>query len=588
MIKKLFSYVGEYKKWIMLAPLLMVAEVVCEIVMPRLMAAIVDVGIANGDMNAIVKNGVLMLVLAVIGMITGVLSARVATMGGQGFGTNLRNAMFQKIQDFSFADIDRFSSASLITRTTNDVNQIQMTLTMATRMVVRVITMLVGALFMAFSINAGLARVLLVAIPILMVGIGVVMKLSNKLFGIMQEKLDNLNNTVQENLVAIRVVKAFVRAGYEKTKFKKVNDELTETGISVALRINLISPLMTIVLNLVTLSVLYLGGGQVMAGTMRYGDLSSFVGYISQILMSVMMVGMMFIMSSRAVACARRVVEVLDTVPDIQDDPGGYTAALTGGEKDLSLPAPKGQVEFRDVSFKYLASGTGDDVLEHISFTARPGQVVALVGGTGTGKSTLVNLIPRFYDVTGGQVLVDGMDVRDYPIEELRSRIGMVLQNNVLFSGTIRENLLWGRADATEEEMIQAAKDAQAYDFIMALPDKFDTVLDQGGTNVSGGQKQRLCIARAMLRRPAILILDDSTSAVDSATEAAIRESFAQNLAGTTVILIAQRISSVRYADQILVLDDGTIVGQGTHDELMETNEVYQEIYNSQQEGVSE
>ncbi len=588
MIKKLFSYVGEYKKWIMLAPLLMVAEVVCEIVMPRLMAAIVDVGIANGDMNAIVKNGVLMLVLAVIGMITGVLSARVATMGGQGFGTNLRNAMFQKIQDFSFADIDRFSSASLITRTTNDVNQIQMTLTMATRMVVRVITMLVGALFMAFSINAGLARVLLVAIPILMVGIGVVMKLSNKLFGIMQEKLDNLNNTVQENLVAIRVVKAFVRAGYEKTKFKKVNDELTETGISVTLRINLISPLMTIVLNLVTLSVLYLGGGQVMAGTMRYGDLSSFVGYISQILMSVMMVGMMFIMSSRAVACARRVVEVLDTVPDIQDDPGGYTAALTGGKKDLSLPAPKGQVEFRDVSFKYLASGTGDDVLEHISFTARPGQVVALVGGTGTGKSTLVNLIPRFYDVTGGQVLVDGMDVRDYPIEELRSRIGMVLQNNVLFSGTIRENLLWGRADATEEEMIQAAKDAQAYDFIMALPDKFDTVLDQGGTNVSGGQKQRLCIARAMLRRPAILILDDSTSAVDSATEAAIRESFAQNLAGTTVILIAQRISSVRYADQILVLDDGTIVGQGTHDELMETNEVYQEIYNSQQEGVSE
>ena len=588
MIKKLFSYVGEYKKWIMLAPLLMVAEVVCEIVMPRLMAAIVDVGIANGDMNAIVKNGVLMLVLAVIGMITGVLSARVATMGGQGFGTNLRNAMFQKIQDFSFADIDRFSSASLITRTTNDVNQIQMTLTMATRMVVRVITMLVGALFMAFSINAGLARVLLVAIPILMVGIGVVMKLSNKLFGIMQEKLDNLNNTVQENLVAIRVVKAFVRAGYEKTKFKKVNDELTETGISVALRINLISPLMTIVLNLVTLSVLYLGGGQVMAGTMRYGDLSSFVGYISQILMSVMMVGMMFIMSSRAVACARRVVEVLDTVPDIQDDPGGYTAALTGGEKDLSLPAPKGQVEFRDVSFKYLASGTGDDVLEHISFTARPGQVVALVGGTGTGKSTLVNLIPRFYDVTGGQVLVDGMDVRDYPIEELRSRIGMVLQNNVLFSGTIRENLLWGRADATEEEMIQAAKDAQAYDFIMALPDKFDTVLDQGGTNVSGGQKQRLCIARAMLRRPAILILDDSTSAVDSATEAAIRESFAKNLAGTTVIIIAQRISSVRYADQILVLDDGTIVDRGTHDELMATSAVYQEIYNSQQEGVSE
>ena len=323
MIKKLLSYMGEYKKWILLAPVLMVAEVLCEIVMPRLMAAIVDVGIANGDMGAIVRNGIYMLVLAVIGMITGVLSARVATKGGQGFGSNLRNAMFQKIQDFSFADIDRFSSASLITRTTNDVNQIQMTLTMATRMVVRVITMLTGALFMAFSINAELARVLLVAIPVLMVGIGIVMKLSNKLFGLMQEKLDNLNNTVQENLVAIRVVKAFVRAGYEKTKFKKANEDLTQTGITVAMRINLISPLMTIVLNLVTLTVLYLGGSQVMEGTMLYGDLSSFVGYIGQILMSVMMVGMMFVMSSRAVACARRVVEVLDTVPDIRDDPGG-------------------------------------------------------------------------------------------------------------------------------------------------------------------------------------------------------------------------------------------------------------------------
>ena len=576
MIKKLLSYMGEYKKWILLAPVLMVAEVLCEIVMPRLMAAIVDVGIANGDMGAIVRNGIYMLVLAVIGMITGVLSARVATKGGQGFGSNLRNAMFQKIQDFSFADIDRFSSASLITRTTNDVNQIQMTLTMATRMVVRVITMLTGALFMAFSINAELARVLLVAIPVLMVGIGIVMKLSNKLFGLMQEKLDNLNNTVQENLVAIRVVKAFVRAGYEKTKFKKANEDLTQTGITVAMRINLISPLMTIVLNLVTLTVLYLGGSQVMEGTMLYGDLSSFVGYIGQILMS------------RAVACARRVVEVLDTVPDIRDDPGGYTAGLNGKREAPALPAPQGRVEFKDVSFKYQASGSGDDVLEHINCSIAPGQFTAIVGGTGTGKSTLVNLIPRFYDVTGGQVLVDGMDVRDYPIEELRSRIGMVLQNNVLFSGTIRENLLWGRADATEEEMIQAAKYAKAYDFVIALPDVLDYMLDQGGTNVSGGQKQRLCIARAMLRHPAILILDDSTSAVDSATEAAIRESFAKNLAGTTVIMIAQRISSVRDADQILVLDDGTIAGQGTHDELMATNEVYQEIYNSQQEGVSE
>ena len=579
MVRKLLSYVGEYKKWVLLAPVLMVIEVVCEIILPRLMAAIIDVGIANNDMNAIVKNGLLMLVLAAIGMVTGVLAARVATMGGQGFGANLRNAMFQKIQDFSFADIDRFSSASLITRTTNDVNMIQMTLTMATRMVVRVITMLVGALFMAFSINAELARVILVAIPVLALSIGLVMSICNKLFGIMQEKLDNLNNAVQENLVAVRVVKAFVRAGYEKTKFKKANDDLTRTGLTIAMRINLIGPIMTIVLNLVTLAVLYLGGVKVMDGDMLYGDLSSFLGYIAQILMSVMMFGMMFIMSSRAVACARRIVEVLDTTPDILDRPDSHSR---------KLPEPKGEVEFKDVSFKYRASGTGDDVLEHISFTASPGQFVAIVGGTGTGKSSLVNLIPRFYDVTGGSVLLDGVDVRDYPIEDLRGRIGMVLQNNVLFSGTIRANLLWGKPDATEEEMLQAAKDAQAYDFVMNLPDKFDTVLDQGGTNVSGGQKQRLCIARAMLRHPSVLILDDSTSAVDSATEAAIRASFAHNLADATVIIIAQRISSVRHADQILVLDDGAIVDRGTHEELMAHSAVYQEIYNSQQEGVGE
>jgi ATP-binding cassette subfamily B protein len=345
------------------------------------------------------------------------------------------------------------------------------------------------------------------------------------------------------------------------------------------MRIVMIMPVMTLSLNIATVAVLYLGGIQVMGGTMLYGDLSSFINYIFQILMSVMMVAMSLLQLSRAAACARRVLEVLDTQPDIQDTPESAHA---------QLPAPQGKVEFKDVSFKYQASGTGDDVLTDLNFTVEPGQFTAIVGGTGVGKSSLVNLIPRFYDVTGGKVLLDGVDVRDYPIEELRSRIGMVLQNNVLFSGTIRENLLWGKKDATEEELIQAAKDAQAYDFIMALPDGFDTYLEQGGVNVSGGQKQRLCIARAMLKKPAVLILDDSTSAVDSATEAAIRESFAKNLAGTTVIIIAQRISSVRYADKILVLDDGAIVGEGDHDQLMASNAVYQEIYQSQQEGVSE
>lgn len=579
MLKRLGVYIGEYKRWAVLAPILVILEVICEILMPRLMASIVDVGIANGDMGHILRMGGAMLILAVVGMVCGVVSAKAASIAGQGFGANLRNAMFQKIQDFSFADIDRFSSASLITRMTNDVSTIQMTATMGMRIITRAPVMLLAALFMAFSINSSLALVLIVVIPLMMLAVGAIMVMCNRLFGVLQQKIDGLNNAVQENLVAVRVVKAFVRSGYEKTKFKKANDALTQAGVDVALRIVAIMPVMTLALNGATLAVLYLGGNQVMAGTMLYGDLSSFINYIMQILMSVMMVAMSLLQISRSIACGRRILEVLDTDPDIQDAPGAARA---------ELPQARGGVEFRDVSFKYRSSGTGDNVLEHLSFTVTPGQFTAIVGGTGTGKSSLVNLIPRFYDVTGGQVLLDGMDVRDYPIEALRGRIGMVLQSNVLFSGTIRENLLWGKPDATEEELVQAARDAQAYDFIMSFPQGFDTYLEQGGVNVSGGQKQRLCIARAMLRKPAVLILDDSTSAVDSATEAAIRESFARNLSGTTVIIIAQRISSVQYADKILVLDDGTIVGEGTHEELLSGNKVYQEIYQSQMEGVSE
>ncbi|MCI5704380.1 ABC transporter ATP-binding protein [Candidatus Pseudoscillospira sp. SGI.172] len=579
MVKKLSVYMGQYRRWAVLAPVLVIVEVICEIIMPRLMAAIVDVGIANSDMAYILRVGGVMLALAAVGMFCGVTSAKAASIAGQGFGANLRDSMFRKIQDFSFADIDRFSSGSLITRMTNDVNAIQLTVTMGMRIITRAPVMLIAALAMAASINGRLALVMLVVIPVMVLAIGLIMKVCNHLFEVMQRKIDNLNSAVQENLVAVRVVKAFVRAGYEKTKFKKANDELTDAGIQVAMRIVMIMPVMMLCLNLATLAVLYLGGIQVMDGAMRYGDLSSFLNYIFQILMSVMMVAMSLLQLSRAAACARRIIEVLDTQPDIQDRAERGAAAL---------PPARGEVEFRDVSFKYRSSGSGDDVLSHLSFTMKPGQVTAIVGGTGVGKSSLVNLIPRFYDVTGGSVRVDGVDVRDYPLEELRSRIGMVLQNNVLFSGTIRENLLWGKADATEEELVQAARDAQAYDFIMSFPDGFDTRIDQGGVNVSGGQKQRLCIARAMLKKPAVLILDDSTSAVDSATEAAIRESFAKNLAGTTVIIIAQRISSVQSADQILVLDDGTVAGSGTHAELLQSNAVYQEIYQSQQEGVSE
>lgn len=579
MIRKLAVYIGEYKRWALLAPVLVILEVICEIIMPRLMASIVDVGIKYSDMGHILRVGGLMLALAALGMVCGVGAAKAASTAGQGFGANLRQAMFEKIQDFSFADIDRFSSASLITRTTNDVNNIQLMFTMGMRIVTRAPVMLVAALFMAFSINASLAAILVVVIPVMVIAIGGIMRVSSHLFTLMQQRIDNLNNTVQEDLVAIRVVKAFVREGYERTRFQKANDELTQAGIRVAMRITMIMPIMTLCLNGATLAVLYRGGNLVMGGAMEYGALSSFIGYIFQILMSVMLVAMSLLQMSRAQASASRILEVLETQPDIQDRPGSEKAVL---------PAAKGRVEFRDVAFKYRASGTGDDVLKDIDFVAEPGQFVAIVGGTGTGKSSLVNLIPRFYDVTGGEVLVDGMDVRDYPMEALRRRIGMVLQNNVLFSGTIRENLLWGNKNATEEEMIQAAKNAQAYDFIMAFPDGFDTKLEQGGVNVSGGQKQRLCIARALLKKPSILIMDDSTSAVDSHTEALIRESFHNDLKDTTVIIIAQRISSVRYADKILVLDDGVIAGEGTHDELMASNAIYQEIYHSQQEGVSD
>ena len=578
MFSLFMTHLEGYKKEALRSPVFIILEVICELLLPLAMAEIVNEAIPSGDIGRIFLLGGVMLLLSVLAMVFGVLSAKYATFASQGFGANLRQCLFNKIQSFSFADIDRFSSASLITRTTNDVNAMTMMLNMGLRMLWRAPVMLIVALVITIKLNAKLSLVLLTVIPVLALGIGIIMKICSRLFQVMQQKIDGLNNTLQENLVAIRVVKAFVRQDHEKSKFKTANDQLTQAGMNVGLRVITMMPLMTVAMNAATVGVLYLGGKMVMKAQFDLGDLQAILTYVSQILMSVMMVAMTLLQLSRAQACARRINEVLDTEPSVENS--DRSAART-------LPAPRGEVEFRDVSFKYVASGTGDDVLEHISFTVRPGQFVAIVGGTGTGKSSLVNLIPRFYD-TGGAGLVDGMDVRDYPLEQLRSRIGMVLQSNILFSGTIRENLLWGDPDATEEQMIQAAKDAQAYDFIMSFPNGFDTLLEQGGVNVSGGQKQRLCIARAMLRHPAILILDDSTSAVDSATEAAIRASFAKNLKGTTVIIIAQRISSVQYADEILVLDDGKIAGQGTHEELLASNTIYQEIYQSQQEGVQE
>ena len=579
MFQLFMTHLEGYKKDAVKSPILILLEVAFELILPLVMTEIVDVAIPSGDVGYIFKLGGLMLVLSLAAMACGVLSAKYATFASQGFGANLRQCLFDKVQEFSFADIDRFSSASLITRMTNDVNAMTMMLNMGLRILFRAPAMLLFSLVISFSINAKLASILLVIIPLMALSIGLVMKICSKLFGVMQKKIDGVNNTLQENLVAIRVVKAFVREDHERRKFDQANEELMEAGLTVGLRVITIMPIMTIAMNAATVGVLYLGGRMVMEGSFLIGDLQAVLTYVAQVLMNVMMVAMTLLQLSRAQACAKRINEVLDTQPTVQSGEQSHTR---------TLPEAKGKVEFRNVNFRYVTGGTGDDVLHDISFTVEPGKFVAIVGGTGTGKSSLVNLIPRFYDVSGGAVLVDDMDVRDYPLEELRGRIGMVLQNNVLFTGTIRENLMWGREDATEEEMIQAAKDAQAYDFITSFPEGFDTLLTQGGTNVSGGQKQRLCIARAMLRKPAILILDDSTSAVDSTTEAAIRASFAKNLKDTTVIIIAQRISSVQYADEILILDDDHIAGRGTHEELLAGNPIYQEIYQSQQEGVGE
>jgi len=575
MIKKLAPYIGQYKRYLAVIPVLVFLDVLAELSMPLLMARVVDVGIPAEDIGFILRTGLLMIVLALVAMGFGILNMRYSATTSMGFGANLRDGLFAQVQAFSFNNIDRFSTASLITRLTNDVNNLQLTFLMMLRMLLRAPLMLVIAFFLAYSINAQLSIVLAFAIPLLTVGVALIVTTAVKRFSIVQQKIDAINNTLQENLIGMRVVKSFVRQDFEIAKFKKSNDELTAAGIRAVTIVILTMPMMMLVMNGATLAVVWFGGQMVFAGTMGAGELMSFISYIFMILFSVMMLSMVVVMSARAQASGKRVLEVLEAPLDIVDRP--QTAAP---------PQPAGRVEFRQVDFKYDLSGSGEDVLCDISFAVEPGQVVGVVGGTGTGKTTLVNLIPRLYDVTAGAVLVDGVDVRDYPLETLRDQIGVVLQQNSLFSGTIRDNLLWGRPDATQEEMETACRDAQAHEFILAFPDGYDTLLGQGGVNLSGGQKQRLSIARAMLKRPKILILDDSTSSVDSTTERAIRRSFYQNLASTTVFIIAQRISSVREADQIIVLEDGTIAGMGSHEELLAGNLIYQEINTSQQGGV--
>ena len=573
MLRRIASYMKGYEKYALLSPVFVSLETVCQMIIPLLMANIIKEGIEAEYMPAVWKYGALMVVVAIIATVTGAYAAKMAAYAGQGLGANLRRAEFEKISSFSFAEIDRFSSSSLITRMTNDVTNIQNVAMMVLRILIRSVVMLIASVVLTLMISPSLALVVVVILPIMLAGMLILMKVCMPLFEKLQQAIDRLNEMVQENLIGARVVKSYVREDRERDKFKGANDKLTSAALRAMLTMVAMQPLMTICMAATTVAVLYNGGRQVLGGDLDIAYLQTVVGYIMQILMSVMMVGMALVQYSRAQASTRRVFEVIDTESAIRD---GSAAGL---------PAPKGRVEFRDVSFRYQTEGAGEDVLRNINIDIQPGEFVAVVGGTGVGKSSLVNLIPRFYDVHRGQVLVDGLDVRDYPLDGLRSRIGMVLQNNVLFSGTIRENLLWGNENATEEDIIQAAKDAQAYDFIMSFPDGFDTRLDQGGVNVSGGQKQRLCIARAMVRKPAVLILDDSTSAVDSTTEGRIRESFRTSLKDTTVIIIAQRISSVQYADKIVVLDEGAVADIGSHDELMKNSRIYKEIYDSQQEG---
>ena len=517
-----------------------------------------------------------MILTALLMMAGGVGGAYFGTRASVGFSADLRLDLYKKVQSYSFANIDRFSSGSLVTRLTNDVTQLQNFINMLLRMCLRAPGMMIGALIMAVALRPDLSLVFCVSIPALFIAILFIVRRGFPRFKVVQERIDTLNSTVEESVTNVRVVKSFVREDHEEEKFRGANGALRRAGMAAYKIMIGIQPVMTICMNLTTVAVLWIGGRIVMreAGTvggMQVGDLSSFVTYVTQILSSLMMVTMMFMMSSRAMASARRISEVLDELPDISDE----------GAAQPELRVEHGDVEFRDVSFRYY-KGSSAEVLSHINLHIKAGSTVGIIGSTGCGKTTLVSLIPRLYDTDSGEVLVDGVNVRDYSLYHLREGVGMVLQKNVLFSGTIAENLRWGNADASDEEMLEASRAAEADKFVSSFPEGYETVLGQGGANVSGGQKQRLCIARALLKKPKIIILDDSTSAVDTATEARIREAFATSLAGTTKIIIAQRISSVRECDNIIVFGDGEIVGEGTHDELMSSCEDYRDIVRSQ------
>ena len=572
MIKKLASHLGEYRRAAILTPMFSALEAVMDILLPTIMAFIIDLGIEKGDMNAIVKYGLLTFAVAAIALLLGILAGKYAAEASTGFAGNLRDAMYENIQHYSFSNIDKFSTAGLVTRMTTDVTNLQNAFQMMERMCVRAPVHLVFALIMAFSIGGPLALIFVVAIAFLLAVLASIMVPTFKIFDRVFKNYDNLNSSVQENVSAIRVVKSFVREGFENEKYTKACEGLYQQFVNAESRLSFNNPAMLTAIYGCNIALSWFGAKYILHGALTTGQLNALFGYIMNILMALMMLSMAFVMISMSAASAKRIVEVLDEKTDLPP-----AKAPVQEVKD-------GSIRFDHVTFKYK-HGSGQPVLNDITFDIKPGETLGIIGGTGSAKSSLVQLIPRLYDAETGTVSVGGVDVRDYNLDVLRHEVSMVLQKNVLFSGTILDNLRWGSENASEEECIRVAKLACADEFIERFPDKYNTWIEQGGSNVSGGQKQRLTIARALLRKPKVLILDDSTSAVDTATDAKIRKAFREEIPGTTKIIIAQRISSVQDADRILVLDNGQINGLGTHEELLKSNAIYQEVYNSQTQG---
>lgn len=573
MIKKLKPYLKGYGKYALLCCFCMIGEAVLELVMPFLMAKIVDVGIPNHDMNYVIKMGALMVGVAIFSLFCGCSASWLSAKAGMGFGSQLRKAVFDKVQEFSFANIDHFSTASLVTRTTTDINNIQNMFLMLNKMALRAPMMLIFAIFMASMINSELVMIFFAVVPVLAIALYLIVKISFPRFTAMLKKYDALNGAIQENLISIRVVKAFVRAKHEKEKFAESNDGLMQASINAEKVIIFNMPIMQLSTYICIIAILWFGGNLVIGGSMKTGELMSFITYVTQILMSLMMLSMIFVNILISRASISRVIEVLDEPVDIED----------GSHPEYTLE--DGSIIFKNVGFGYKKD-SAERVLTNINLEIKSGETIGIIGGTGSSKTSLVQLIARLYDVNDGQLLVGGHDVKDYSLKTLRDGVSMVLQKNVLFSGSITENLKWGDENATDEEIVEACRQACADEFIQNLPGQYDMDLGQGGVNVSGGQKQRLTIARALLKKPKIIILDDSTSAVDTATDAKIRQAFKENLKDTTTLIIAQRISSIESADRIVVMDDGRINAIGTHEELLANNEIYQEVYYSQNKGV--